>query len=112
MKIYKFFGGNEDRNILIEFVEKNKYKCKIIYKNKKIPLKRLFKIPENIVDTSKLKLIFYNHIFDINKISDIFLLPGMIFPEYRKFEKIKIKKIWICIDLLNIIFVLLLEYLN
>ena len=93
MKIYKFFGGNEDRNILIEFVEKNKYKCKIIKKKKKIPLKRLFKIPENIVDTSKLKLIFYNHIFDINKISDIFLLPGMIFPEYRKFEKIKIKKI-------------------
>ena len=69
MKIYKYVGVDEDKNkfknFLIEFVAKNKYKCKIIYNNKIISLQSLFKIPENIIDLSKFKLVIYNDIFYI-----------------------------------------------
>ena len=51
---------------MTEFVARNK--CKIIYKNKIIPLQSLLKIPENIIDISKIKLILYNYIYNINEI--------------------------------------------
>ena len=41
---------------------------------------------------SKIKLIFYNHISNINVISDIFLRISFKEPDYSKFERIKIKK--------------------
>ena len=66
MKIYKYVVADKDKykfkNFRKEFDAKNKYKCKIIYNNKIISLQSLFKIPENIIDLSKFKLVFYNDI--------------------------------------------------
>ena len=94
MKIYKFIGEDKDKNdfkknFMKEFVAKNK--CKIIYKNKIIPLQSLLKIPENIIDISKIKLILYNYIYNIN---EIFLETtiAQIDQKNYKIERIKNKK--------------------
>ena len=96
MKIYKFIGEDKDKidfkkNFMKEFVAKNK--CKIIYKNKIIPLQSLLKIPENIIDISKIKLILYNYIYNINEIFLETISIGQIDPKNYKFERIKNKKI-------------------
>jgi len=99
MKIYKLSCVNKEKdhfiNFLVNFVEKSKYKYKIIYKNKIIPLKGILKIVENNIETSKFKLISYEHSSDIYKILDSFYILSFDFPEYFEFEKIikRIKKI-------------------
>ena len=94
MKIYKFIGEDKDKNdfknFMKEFVAKNK--CKIIYKNKIIPLQSLLKIPENIIDISKIKLILYNYIYNINEIFLETISIGQIDQKNYKFERIKNKK--------------------
>ena len=70
MKIYKLFLLNgikeKDRNKSFKkFVEINKYKYKIIYKNKIYPLQSIFQVKGNKIGYLKIKLISYNHIKNI-----------------------------------------------
>ena len=74
MKIYKLVYSNENKDRFRIFdpylVEKNKYKYKIIYKNKLYPLKGIFNyIIDNKIEKLKIKLIYYNNISDKHKIS-------------------------------------------
>ena len=89
MKIYKLVYSNEnkDRFRIFDpnFVEKNKYKYKIIFKNKLYPLKGLFNyIIGNKIEKLKIKLICYNHISDIHKI-----FHSLQIYEIEKFKKNK-----------------------
>ena len=68
------------------FVEKNKYKYKIIYKNKIYPLQSIFNIIGIQAETSKFKLLCYNHTLDNNEIPEEF--P---FYQYLKLEAFKNK---------------------
>ena len=59
----------EEEGICFEdFVEKNKYKYKIIYKNKIYSLQSIFNIIGIQVETAKFKLLCYNHTLDNNEI--------------------------------------------
>ena len=97
MKIYKLFFVNEykiedyrdekehfEKSLKI-FVEKNKYKYKIIYKNKIYPSQNSPKIEENKIGKLKIKLICYNR---IKNILDIFFDLSM----FNRFQIIKFKK--------------------
>ena len=89
------------------FIENKKYEYKIIYKDKIYPMNIIHEILEKKIKTSKFKLTFHNQIPIIN---DFFVkFPISAIP---KFERIKIKKIWICIDLKNISFIHLMKYKN
>ena len=71
MKIYKFVYSYYKQELLRifdqKFVKENKYKWKIIHKNKMFPLQSIFRIIENKNEKFKFKLIYYNHIQNINK---------------------------------------------
>ena len=69
------------------FVEKNKYKYKIIYKNKIYPLQSIFNIIGIQAETSKFKLLCYNHTLDNNEIPEEF--P---FYQYLKLDALKTNK--------------------
>ena len=96
MKIYKLVCINKEKEdyikFLVNFVKKNKYKYKIIYNNKIIPLKGMLNIIENNIDPSKFKLISYDHSSDINKILDDFHILMFEFPDYIQFDEIKKNK--------------------
>ena len=79
----------EEEDISFEdFVEKNKYKYKIVYKNKIYPLQSIFNIIGTQIETEKFKLLCYNHTLDNNEIPEEF--P---FYDYLKFNSLKtIKK--------------------
>ena len=89
MKVYKLFYSNDikERTRISgqNFVEKNKYKYKIIYKNKIYPLQGIFKIIENKIEKFKIKLICYNHHPDIDKIS-------YFLTKYKYYEIEKLKR--------------------
>ena len=108
MKIFKLFNWNEEddeyeikdeyenkdeyedkfiEKLLEIFVEKNKYKYKIIYKNKIYPLQSIFNIIGIQVETAKFKLLCYNHTLDNNEIPEEF--P---FYQYLKLEALKTNK--------------------
>ena len=105
MKIYKLFLFNEDKykfeneckdkyEDLYEyedfeknfenFVENNKYKYKIIYKNQIYPLQMIFQIKGNKIENLKIKLICYNHIKTIPEI-----LNDLLDIDDYKIEKFK-----------------------
>ena len=78
----------EEEGIFLEdFVEKNKYKYKIIYKNKIYSFQSIFDIIGIQVETAKFKLICYNHTLDNNEIPEEF-------PFYQnlKFDALKLHK--------------------
>ena len=78
----------EEEDIYFEdFVEKNKYKYKIIYKNKIYLLQSIFNIIGIQVETAKFKLLCYNHTLDNNEIPEEF--P---FYQYLKLEALKTNK--------------------
>lgn len=78
----------EEEDICFEdFVEKNKYKYKIIYKNKIYPLQSIFNIIGIQVETAKFKLLCYNHTLDNNEIPEEF--P---FYQYLKLDALKTNK--------------------
>jgi hypothetical protein len=78
----------EEEDICFEdFVEKNKYKYKIIYKNKIYPLQSIFNIIGIQVETAKFKLLCYNHTLDNNEIPEEFS-----FYQYLKLEALKTNK--------------------
>ena len=67
MKIYKLFLLNgikeKDRNKSFKkFVEINKYKYKIIYRNVMYPLHSIFRFRRYKYENLKIKLVCYNHI--------------------------------------------------
>ena len=128
MKIYKLFYSDEinDEEEMIDdliysdednkeeyekalknFAEKNKYKYKILYKNKIYPLQNLFQFKGDKINKLSIKLICYNRILDFNKKFDEFPLHG-----YFDFERLKNKKILICINILIIFFIHLMKYKN
>ena len=69
------------------FIKKNKYKYKIIFKNKIYPLQFIIKIMENNIEQLTFKLICYKNILDNDKIHDDFSLH-----KYFKFKRLKNKK--------------------
>ena len=77
----------EYKKVLKNFVEKNKYKYKIIYKNKIYPLYNFYQFIENKNNKLVVKLICYNHILDIYKKINDFPLH-----DYFYFERLKNKR--------------------
>jgi hypothetical protein len=89
-KIDGLVSSNESKEediCLEDFDEKNKYKYKIIYKNKIYPLQSIFNIIGIQAETSKFKLLCYNHTLDNNEIPEEF--P---FYQYLKLEALKTNK--------------------
>ena len=107
MKIYKFIYSNINKTRFKitkqNFLKKNKYKYKIIYKNKIYSLQGKFEIIKNDDEKIKFKLICYNKIPEINNI-----IKYDHELEYS-YEVEKYKKIWICINLLIIFLILLMK---
>ena len=66
-------------------LKKNKYKYKIIYKNKIYAIQSIFKILDINNNILKIKLICYNNISDILKLSKD--LKSYIYYEIKKFKK-------------------------
>ena len=66
------------------FVKNNKYKYKIIYKNKIFPIQSLFEIRKINIEKIKFKLISYNHISNLNKIQ-----KELPITKHYKIERLK-----------------------
>ena len=89
MQIYKLFYSNDDVKYASifqpNFVEKNKQKYKIIYKNKIYNLQNISKIIGDKNEKLKIKLICYNHIPGYNNIFRY--LPVNEYNDIKKFKK-------------------------
>ena len=88
MKVFKIVTSNDNKRrftiVAPDVVEGNKYKYKIIYKNKIYPIQDVFKIKENTGKKLKIKLICYKLIPDIDR---IFSISSLLSCDVEKIKK-------------------------